>query len=143
MYEVYKSVMDDNSNYEFDVYTAINRFRAAGITHGYISKDNQFGADGKSYQKKVRQSRFPLDRILQSITVDVKKAEASVESDRQFILNTITGRAVDDVVLDDDTNYDQLNDILRGVFVTPVLDRIIKYIDFQTITRCLAILKES
>ena len=80
--------IDNNSNYEFDIYTEIDRDRGAvGITHGYIG------------QKKLRESEFPLDRILQATNVDIKQAQASVKSDRTFILNTITGRSKDDSIV--------------------------------------------
>ena len=139
IFELYKSVMGGNSDYEFDVYTEIDEdIEAVGITHGYISIDN-----GKTHLKKYRESEFPLDRILQAINVDVKQAQASVESDRRFILNTITGRSSDDDVLDNHANYDVLNNILRGIFVTPSLERIIKERDVDTITRCLDIVKAS
>jgi hypothetical protein len=79
--------MGGNSDYEFDVYTEIDGGkRAVGITHGYIRRDCEM-----SSIKIRRESEFPLDRILQAMNVDVKQAQASVESDRQFILNTITG----------------------------------------------------
>ena len=116
IFELFKSVMNgDNSNYEFDVYTEIEidgDSGAVGITHSYIPSDYE-----SSYYKMLRESKFPLDRILQAINVDVKQAQASVESDRKFILNTITGLSVDDAVMDDHANYDELNNILRGIFV--------------------------
>jgi len=139
IFELFKSVMGGNSNYEFDVYTEIDGDRGAvGITHGFIPSDS---AD--SYCKKLRETEFPLDRILQATNVDVKQAEASVESDRKFILNTITGQSLDDAVVDDHDKYDELNNILRGIFVTPALERIIKEKDVSTITRCLDIVKAS
>jgi hypothetical protein len=133
--------MNGDSNYEFDVYTEIEidgDSGAVGITHGYIPSDN-----GDSYYKMLRESKFPLDRILKAPNVDVKQAQASVESDRIFILNTITGLSVDDAVMDDHANYDELNNILRGIFVIPALERIIKETDIHTITRCLEIVKTS
>jgi len=131
--------MGGNSDYEFDVYTEIDGDRGAvGITHGYIPGDS-----GSSYYKMLRESKFPLDRILQATDVDIKQAQASVESDRRFILNSITGQSVDDTVMDDHVNYNELNNILRGIFVTPALQRIIKETDIDTITRCLEIVKVS
>ena len=122
IFELFKSMIGDNSNYEFDIYTEIDRDRgAAGITHGYIPEDRTI-----EVYKKQRQSKFPLDRILQATNVDVQHAKASVESDRTFILNTITGRSVDDAVVDDHDKYDELNNTLRGIFVAPALERIIK-----------------
>ena len=140
IFELFKSVMGgNNSKYEFDVYTDRGGDnRAVGITHGYIPSDN-----GESDYKKHREYEFPLDRILQATNVDVKHAQASVESDRRFILNTITGLPEDDEVVDDHANYDELNNILRGIFVTPALQRIIKEKDFDTITRCLDIVRAS
>ena len=138
IFELFKSVKDNNSNYVFDVYTEIDGNKAVGITHGFIPSDS---AD--SYCKKLRETEFPLDRILQATNVDVKQAEASVESDRKFIINTITGQSLDDAVVNDHANYDELNNILRGIFVTPALERIIKEKDVSTITRCLDIVKAS
>ena len=50
IFELYKSVMGDNSNYEFDVYTETYHTNgdigAVGITHGIIPSD-----DGKSSNK--------------------------------------------------------------------------------------------
>jgi len=66
-----------------------------------------------------------------------------VESDRRFILNTITGLSVDVAVMDDHANYDKLNNILRGIFVTPALQRIIIERDVDSITRCLDIVRAS
>jgi hypothetical protein len=135
--------MGGNSDYEFDVYTETeidgDRGGAVGITHGYIPSDS-----GSSYYKMLRESKFPLDRILQATDVDIKHAQASVESDRRFILNSITGQSVDDTVMDDHANYDELNNILRGIFVLPALQRIIKEKDgVNSITRCLEIVKAS
>jgi hypothetical protein len=139
IFELFKSVKDNNSNYEFDVYTEIDRDRGAvGINHGFIPSDYI-----ESYLRKRRESKFPLDRILLATNVDVKQAKASVESDRKLILNTITGRSVDDAVVDNHDKYDELNNILRGIFVAPALERIIKEKDVDTITRCLDIVKAS
>jgi hypothetical protein len=102
IFELFKSVMDYNSNYELDVYTEIDGDRAVGITHGYIPSDLKYNK--KSFKKKRRESKFPLDRILQATNVDVKQAQASIESDRRIILNTITGRSVDDEVLESHAN---------------------------------------
>jgi len=143
LFEIFKTVMGGNSKYEFDVYTEIDGDRAVGITHGLIPSDGHPDALISTYMKKQRESKFPLDRILQATNVDVKQAQVSVESERKFILNSITGRSVDDAVVDDHDKYDELNNILRGIFVAPGLDRIIKEKDVDTITRCLEIVKAS
>ena len=59
IFELFKSVMDGNSSYEFDVYTEIDGDKAVGITHGYIPTDQ-----GDSQRKKRRERNFPLRRIL-------------------------------------------------------------------------------
>ena len=138
IFELFKSVMSGNSKFEFDVYTEIDGDKGAvGITHGFIP------SDGHSNMKKDRESKFPLDRILQAANVDIKQAQASVESDRKFLLSTITGRSADDAVVDNHAKSDELNNILRGIFVTPALQRIIKEKDVHTIFRCLDIVKAS
>ena len=141
IFELFKSVMGDNSNYEFDVYTEIDTdgdIGAVGITHGYIRSDGN-----NPFVKTERESKFPLDRILQSINVDVKQAKASLETDRKLILNTISGRSIDDPVVDNHDKYDELNNILRGIFVAPALEKIIKESDVDTITRCFDVFKAS
>ncbi len=139
IFELFKSVMGDNINYEFDVYTERDGGSGAvGITHGYIPSDGN-----NPFVKTERESEFLLDRILQSINVDVKQAKASLETDRKLILNTISGRSIDDPVVDDHDKYDELNNILRGIFVAPALDRIIEEEDVHTITRCLDVFKAS
>ena len=70
---------------------------------------------GDSDYKKHREKEYSLNKILQAMNVDVKQAQASVESDRRFILNTTTGLSVDVAVMDDHANYDKLNYILRGI----------------------------
>jgi hypothetical protein len=45
--------------------------------------------------------------------------------------------------MDDHANYDKLNYILRGIFVTPALQRVIKERDVDSITRCLDIVRAS
>ena len=104
---------------------------------------DQVMVSGDSDYKKHREKEFSLDKILQAMNVDVKHAQASVESDRRFILNTTTGLSVDVAVMDDHANYDKLNNILRGIFVTPALQRIIKERDVDSITRCLDIVRAS
>ena len=155
IYELYKSVMENDRKYEFDIYTKIddddnnnnnndnNNNKAVGITHGYLLSDKKRGDDIKSYTKKQRESKYPLDNILQSINVDIKDAESSIESDRNYILNIITGQSKSKKICNQHNNYDTLNDILRGIFITPVIDRIIKEKDINIINQCLYILKLS
>jgi hypothetical protein len=126
IYEVYMSVMGGNSSYEFDVYTKIDGDKAIGITHGCMPIDKS-----ESRRKKRRERNFPLERILVSTKICVENAVAEKEADREMILNMIAGR------------IDELNNMLRGIFVAPALERIIKERDIDTIKSCLKIVKAS
>ena len=59
IFELFKSVMGDNINTAFDVYTEIDGDRAIGITHGYIPSYY-----GNRLIKKLRESKIPLERII-------------------------------------------------------------------------------
>jgi len=75
VYELYKSLMGQNENYKYDIYTDFSLNSALGIAHGI----------------KGMEDRFPIDRILKVIDIDVIKAEATVPDDAKFIKNAITG----------------------------------------------------
>jgi len=144
IYELYKSVMENDRKCEFDIYTETDSNEAVGITHGFLSSDYKRGDDIKSFVKKIRESKYPIDRILKSINVNVKDAESSIESDRKYIFNIISGKSKSTYkICDEDTNCENLNNILRGIFITPIIDRIIKEKDINIINQCIHILKLS
>ena len=145
LYEAYKSMIDigKERNYKFDVYTHYEDvngiYKSVGITDGYILRDLQ-----KSTRKKKREEEFPLDRILKAINLDVSTAVATETKDKNFILNEITGNFNDDEPEKYHTEYENLNNILRGKFVVPFLERIIK--EEKDITRlfgCLVVFQNS
>jgi hypothetical protein len=118
--------IDGRNDYEFDVYTEINGDNAIGITHGYI----QPIYEGESRRKKNRERDFPLERILNSTEICIQTATATNEADKEYILNSI-GESI------------ELNNVLRGIFVAPALERIVKERDIGTIASCLNIVKAS
>lgn len=85
---------------------------AVGIIPGGTSAD---GGDG-SYIAN-REAPFPMERILQSRNINIQTTQASVESDRRHILNSIAKRSdLDAEPLERHDNYEELNDAVRGAF---------------------------
>jgi len=129
--------------YKFDVYTDyvdVNlTHKSVGITDGYIQRDLK-----KSTRKKKREEEFPLDRILKAINLDVSTAVATETKDKNFILNEFTGNFTDDIPEEYHTEYENLNNILRGKFVVPFLEQIIKEEKVLTILfGCLVVFQNS
>ena len=128
VYELYMSLMGQKENYNFDIYTDLSLTSAVGIKHG----------------TREMEDRFPLDRILKVIDIDVVKAEASVPNDVKFIKNAITGIDKDAEPLLSHPKYDELNMILKSKFVTPVMDRIIHQVKDDTkVQQCSDIFQQS
>ena len=128
VYELYKSLMGQNEKYKFDIYTDFSLNSALGIAHGI----------------KGMEDRFPIDRILKVIDIDVVKAEATVLDDAKFIKNAITGIDKDAEPLESHSKYDELNMILKSKFVAPVIHRIIYEVKDETkVQQCLEIFKNS
>ena len=128
VYELYMSLMGKKENYNFDIYTDFSLTSAVGITHGIRGMED----------------RFPLDRILKVLDIDVIQAKASVPDDVKFIKNAITGIDKDAEPLEIDPKYDELNMILKSKFVTPVIHRIIYEVKDDTkVKQCLDIFRNS
>ena len=124
VYELYKSLMGQKENYKFDIYTDFSLNSAIGIAHGI----------------KGMEDRFPIDRILKVIDIDVVK----VLDDAKFIKNAITGNGKDADPLESHPKYDELNMILKSKFVAPVIHRIIYEVkDDRKVQLCLEIFKNS
>jgi hypothetical protein len=142
IYELYKSLMDKKAGYKFDVYTehdwevnkiflSGNNFKdngdAIGLIDGFIDGDIQFGVAGVNpFFKSLRESQFPLERILKASAIDIKKAVASEARDEKYIKNTITNQNEDDDPPEHHDNYEKLNNLIRGFFVSSSLERILK-----------------
>jgi len=137
IYELYKSLMDKKYDYKFDVYTEhdwqYNYEKmdfpkdcgdAIGLIDGFINSDNQNGSPNPTF-KQLRESQFPLERILKAGSIDIKKAKASDASDETYIKNIITNQNKDDAPPEHHDNYDKLNDLIRGFFVSSNLQRIV------------------
>ncbi len=62
---------------------------------GFIESDNYFGSPNPVF-KSIRESQFPLERILKAGAIDIKKAVASEARDEKYIKSTITNQNEDD-----------------------------------------------
>ena len=58
--------------------------------------------------------------------IDIKKAVASEARDEKYIKNTITNQNEDDDPPEHHDNYEKLNNLIRGFFVSSSLERILK-----------------
>jgi hypothetical protein len=136
IYELYKSLMDKKDGHKFDVYTEhdwkVNAGKyfnddgdAIGLIDGFIDGDNVIGSPDPLL-KPLRESQFPLERILKAGAIDIKKAVASETRDEKYIKNTITNQNEDDDPPEHHDNYEKLNNLIRGFFVSSSLDRILK-----------------
>ena len=139
IYELYKSLMDKKDDHKFDVYTdydwevnqklSLDSFKdngdAIGLTDGFIDGDMQYGSPNSSF-KLLRESQFPLERILKAGAIDIKKAVATEQKDEKYIKNTITNQNEDDDPPEHHDNYEKLNKLIRGFFVSSSLERILK-----------------
>ena len=89
IYELYKSLMDKKADYKFDVYTEHDweynyeskggpkdSGDAIGLIYGFIDDDIQLGSANPIF-KSLRESQFPLERILKAGDIDIKKAVCS------------------------------------------------------------------
>jgi hypothetical protein len=133
--------MDKEDDYKFDVYTEhdweVNKkfsngyfFEdsgdAIGLIDGFIDGDNQFVGTPNPAFKSKRESQFPLERILKAGAIDIKKAVGSEPRDEKYIKKTITNQNEDDDPPEHHDNYEKLNNLIRGFFISSSLERILK-----------------
>lgn len=137
LYEAYKFVIDvrNDKEYKFDVYTPVEdkdfdgTYGAVGITDGYIPSDHD-----NLFLKTERESKFPLDRVLQAIIkLDINHSLISDEEDRKFILNTIAGQSVEKPILDNHKKYEEFNHVFKSLFLAPMMERIKKDVKDKTV----------
>ena len=131
-YEVSIALDMARSDYALDVYTSFKHSynreglherkvlearHAVGITDGVAAADQ-----GSRFLQLNREKHFPRGLLWMLVTSTVEKGTASMEDDRRFILNTITGRS--DIALlpfPKHLAYDAFNSRLRGRFAACAL----------------------
>ena len=64
--------------------------------------------------KKERESMFPIGRLQHGRAARVQEGKASVDKDRQHILNTMAGRGLSAETLDEHEGYERVNRMLHG-----------------------------
>jgi len=115
VYELFQSLTRMNSDYTYDIYTALEhknkwgeQLLAVGITHGMAAVDKY------AVYKSNREQYFPIHLIQRGVTFCCENGNASVESDKHKIMAEIGA----DVTL--------LNDTVHGVVAAAALERVLK-----------------
>ena len=115
-FEIYKSLLDvgtTTARKTYDVYTAVPKTGAVGITDGIVANDANAAA------KQKRESLFPLERV--RLDIKLQLAESSVESDRKSILNDICEQDAEAEPPMQHAKYDMMNGMLAGRFAAGIL----------------------
>ncbi|CAE7547709.1 TRIM71, partial [Symbiodinium sp. CCMP2456] len=124
IYETYISTLKqvtgekglDGFTYYFDIYTYDPKQKdAIGIAEGFIAADGT--GPKQARRKRHRESRFPFELIMKAFDIRVEHAEATRESDRRMILNSIAQAAdLSQAPALEHEGYAALNDVLHGRF---------------------------
>lgn len=114
IFEFYKAheMKKKKKEFLFDIYTDTIDDNAIGITDGLIDDDY-----GNTNLKSKRESEFPIERITSAATVDINQAKASNKKDEKYIKGKIA---------ESNVNLEHLNSLLHGIFVSSVLERLLK-----------------
>jgi len=127
------ALAEAGGSFKYDVYTAKKHTRAqggereaVGLVDGLacsgnpgMSRTQELGA-GKS----ERESFFPIELGQKGLNIQLEQAQASMQEDRNRILNTIAGRAPADLNKPAEMvspKYEDLNSLLRTRFAAAVL----------------------
>jgi len=124
IYETYISTLKqvtgekglDGLTYYFDIYTYDPKQKdSIGIAEGFIAADGT--GPKQARRKRHRESRFPFELIMKAFDIRVEHADASRESDRRMILNSIAQAAdLTQAPAFEHEGYAALNDVLHGRF---------------------------
>eukprot|EP00811_Abedinium_folium_P005297 NODE_1487_length_2461_cov_8.077978.p1 GENE.NODE_1487_length_2461_cov_8.077978~~NODE_1487_length_2461_cov_8.077978.p1 ORF type:complete len:517 (+),score=162.17 NODE_1487_length_2461_cov_8.077978:573-2123(+) len=135
-YEVYVSLQTGREGYLHDCYTAYEEtrpvtgpyglsasfenekraHRGVGITDGFVA------ADKNNMQSKLgRESYFPRGVLQKALGVKFEEAEASMQEDKQHILNSISRIDLDAEPLRTSPHYTALNNVVRGKFAVSAM----------------------
>jgi len=114
-----------------------------GLIDGFI--DGNYSGSTNPVFKSLRESQFSLERILKAGAIDIKKAVASDEKDEKYIKNTITNQNEDDDPPEHHDDYEKLNNLIRGFFVSSSLEKILKDASIESYQKSIYfdILKQS
>ena len=142
---------------KYDVYTAVEghdsedlpfhcRRSAVGILDGmakfFEGPEERDAVIEEADNKAEREADFPTARAMAAFTLKLQDAQASVDTDKIKILNTIAGRS--DLTAkppDEHPTYDKLNASLRGRFALVVLRPLLDAGDSAALDEALQLLK--
>lgn len=104
---------------DFAILAGSGALGAQVLTHGLTQEEE--GMEEKSpgagsRAKAARESGFPLSVLQAALAINVVQAEASVEVDRERILDCITGRPLKATPLPDHAGYEETTQRLRALF---------------------------
>jgi len=125
-YEIFISLFaeqaDAGREYKYDIYTAVGRRDAVGLTDGFAAVDVNWRGDCDSAKKLVREGGFPIALATQALSTAVQTAQATRQADRRKILNEIAGAAnLDAPPPLSHSRYEVVNRLLRGRFAAGAL----------------------
>jgi Ran GTPase-activating protein (RanGAP) involved in mRNA processing and transport len=134
IYEFYKAheMKKTKKEFLFDIYTDTidNHDSAVGITDGLIDDDY-----GNTNLKLKRELIFPIERITSiAVKVDITKAKATNVNDEIKIREIIDKSNV---------KSEDLNNLLHGIFVSSILERLLKESNSVDVNLYLNIIKQS
>ena len=92
--------------------------KAVGIIQGGATSDSSF-----ANITAFREQHFPIDRILNAVTIMVETAVASIGADKKHILNVLAGN-IDNLDAEppkEHTNYAALNEAVQDAFASSIL----------------------
>ena len=128
-YEIYVA-LTQIEGLKYEVYTTSSKIGngkleeyAVGITQALTVQSVGASYEAESAEKKgERESEFPLRLAQDAFGVTLETAQASVDSDRAKILNTIAGRPnLSAAPPKKHSSYDKINAMLRGKFALVAL----------------------
>jgi hypothetical protein len=92
--------------------------------------------------KALRQARFPVRLLQAAFGIKVEKGQASVETDKRHILNSLTGMPLDSEPLRVHAQYDRSNKLLHAHYALGGLPRCVAE-GGEALAQCLAALRAS
>jgi len=136
VFEVFTALVGElKQDFKYDVYTAVehdifgHHRHVVGLTDGCAYTNHDMGNQKKGVPefpgyKQMREAKFPVSMLPKAVMLQLEKGQASVESDRKHILNTIVQRSKDDLdlePLETHAAYEEVNGLLRSRFAVATL----------------------
>ena len=92
----------------------MEQMRLQSTSVGDADADEEKEKSAVHKMKKERESMFPIGRLQHGRVARVQEGKASVDKDRQHILNTMAGRGLSAETLEEHEGYERVNRMLHG-----------------------------